>query len=217
MYYIYENQNNQRKTTMRLTVQLFLLSILVIACGTNQQKADKNDAINKDKSAVKPTTPAAAASEFGMWKIASYASNLGDNRNTYYITNSYAIWGTFTNSSNDKAELKVKFLVDKDTFCMKLLAYGRNPIKKGDENSYKIKIKSSTGDLLELTAKNVSDRLFITGVDSPKIVDLFNKGGLLTFFLVTDSKTDPATFIFNIDNPEGFSDAMKKLSTAGTN
>ena len=202
---------------MRLTVQLFLLSFLVIACGTSQQKAGKTDAVNKDKAAVNPAIPAAAASEFGMWKIASYASNLGDNRNTYYITNSYAIWGTFSNKDNDHAELKVKFLVDKDTFCMKLLAFGRNAIKKGDENSYKIKIKSNSVDILELTAKNVSDRLFITGVDSPKIIDLFNKGGLLTFFLVTDSKTDPATFVFNIDNPEGFSNAMKKLSTAGTN
>jgi len=188
-------------------VVLLIFSFSIMACGSKQPKQVQSETVKKDTVKVIPSP------EFGMWKIASYASNLGDNRNTYYVTNSYAIWGTFSDKDNDKAELKVKFLVDKETFCIKLLAFGRNTIKKGDENSYKIKIKSNSGDLLEFTAKNISDRLFITGGDSPKIIDLFNKGGMLSFYLITDSKKNPATFAFNIDSPQGLEGAMKKLST----
>ena len=69
--------------------------------------------------------------------------------------------GTFCNSTNDKAELKAKFLIDKETFCIKLMEYGNKTVKKGDESCYKIKITSEGNELAEFTAKNVSDRLFI--------------------------------------------------------
>jgi hypothetical protein len=147
-----------------------------------------------------------------MWKIAYYASNLGDSRDKAYITNSYAIWGTFSNNANDKAELKAKFMVDKETFCIKLLEYGTKAVKKGNENLYKIKVKTSTNEVFEFTAKNVSDRLFIKGTDSQRIIELFNKGGLISFYMVTDSKTDPATYSFTIDNPDGFEKALLKIS-----
>ena len=45
--------------------------------------------------------------------------------------------GTFSDASNDKAELKVKFVIDKETFCIKLLQYGTTVVKKGDETQYK--------------------------------------------------------------------------------
>ncbi|MCK9411887.1 MAG: hypothetical protein M0Q53_06275 [Prolixibacteraceae bacterium] len=157
------------------------------------------------------TVKTESASEFGMWKIASYASNLGNNRNTSYITNTFAIWGTFSDPNNDKAELKVKFVIDKETFCMKLLQYGTTPVKKGDETQYKIKIKSGTAEVADFTAKNVSDRLFIRSVDAQKIMDLFEKEGSLYFYLVTDSKSFPATYSFTIDNPIGFGNALKKI------
>jgi hypothetical protein len=191
---------------MKKFVTLLIFSVVLLACGPKQQKQAPADPIKKDSVKVAP------ANEYGMWKIAYYASNLGDSRDKAYITNSYAIWGTFSNNANDKAELKAKFMVDKETFCIKLLEYGTKAVKKGNENLYKIKVKTSTNEVFEFTAKNVSDRLFIKGTDSQRIIELFNKGGLISFYMVTDSKTDPATYSFTIDNPDGFEKALLKIS-----
>jgi hypothetical protein len=189
---------------------LIIFSVIVAACGSNQQKPGKTETV-KSETISADTIKKALANELGMWKIASYASNLGNNRNSSYITNSFAIWGTFTDNSNERAELKVKFVIDKETFCIKLLQYGTTPVKKGDENLYKISVKTSSGETTDFTAKNVSDRIFIKGSDAQKIESLFNLGGKISFYMVTDSKISPASYSFTVDGPHGFSEAMKKI------
>lgn len=191
---------------MRKFLTLIVFSTVIVACAPKQQKPAPKEPEKTDT--VKPVP----VNELGMWKIATYASNLGDKRNSAYMTNAYAIWGTFTDNENDRAELKVKFLIDKETFCIKLLAHGTQAVKKGDENLYKITVKSSMTEQIEFTAKNISDRIFIKSADSQKIIDLFNKGGVISFSLVSDSKTSPARYAFSIENPEGFGNALKKLS-----
>lgn len=191
---------------MKKFVFLLIFSVVIAACGTKQQKPVQTEPVKKDSVKTAP------ASEYGIWKIASYASNLGNNRNTSYITNSFAIWGTFSDPNNDKTELKVKFVIDKETFCIKLLQYGTTAVKKGDESQYKIKIKSGATEVADFTAKNVSDRLFIKSGDAQKIMELFEKGGSLFFYLTTDSKSSTATYSFTIDNPVGFGNAYKKIT-----
>ena len=191
---------------MKKFVIILIFSVVIAACGTKQQKPVQSEPVKKD------TVKTASASEYGIWKIASYASNLGNSRNTSYITNSFAIWGTFSNAGNDKAELKVKFVIDKETFCIKLLHYGTTVVKKGDETQYKIKIISNAIEVADFTARNVSDRLFIKSGDAQKIVELFEKGGSLFFYLVTDSKSSPACYSFTIDNPVGLGKALKKIT-----
>jgi hypothetical protein len=196
---------------MKKFINLLIFSVIVAACGSNQQKPGKTEAVKTGAISV-DTIKKTPANEIGMWKIASYASNLGNNRNRSYITNTFAIWGTFTDNSNDKAELKVKFVIDKETFCIKLLQYGTTPVKKGDESLYKISVKSSAGESIDFTAKNVSDRIFIKSSDSQKIETFFNDGGKISFYMVTDSKSSPASYSFTVDGPHGFSEAMKKIS-----
>lgn len=191
---------------MKKFAVILIFSVVIMACGTKQQKPVQSEPVQKD------TVKTAPASEYGIWKIASYASNLGNNKNTSYITNCYAIWGTFSNASNDKAELKAKFVIDKETFCIKLLQYGTTVVKKGDETQYKIKIISNAVEVADFTARNVSDRLFIKSGDAQKIVELFEKGGSLFFYLVTDSKSSPATYSFTVDNPIGLGKAIKKIT-----
>lgn len=191
---------------MKKFVFPLIFSVVIAACGTKQQKPVQSEPVKKDSVKTAPT------SEYGIWKIASYASNLGNNRNTSYITNCYAIWGTFSDASNDKAELKVKFVIDKETFCMKLLRYGTTPVKKGDETQYKIKIKSGVTEVADFSARNVSDRIFIKSGDAQKIVELFEKEDSIYFYMVTDSKSSPATYSFTIDNPAGLGKAIKKIT-----
>ena len=196
---------------MKKIIYLLFFSVIIMACGSKQQKITKKEPIKAlpVKTDTIKTTP---SNGLGIWKVLRYSGTIGNNRNSKYITNAYAIWGTFCNSTNDKAELKVKFLIDKETFCIKLMEFGNKVVKKGDESCYKIKITSEGNELAEFTAKNVSDRLFIVETDAKKLSDLFNKGGILSFLLVTDSKSNPSTYIFSIHNPEGFDNALKQLS-----
>ena len=203
---IFTSTNYQRPIRMRKFITIVIFSLVIVACAPKQQKPVLSEPIKTD--AVKSVP----ANEFGMWKIASYAGNLGDNRNSAYLTNTFAIWGSFSDNTNERAELKVKFLIDKETFSIKLLEHGTKTVKKGDENLYKITVKSNTNEQVEFTARNVSDRIFIKSADSQKIIDLFNKGGVISFSLVSDSKTSPARYSFAIDNPDGFGSALKKLS-----
>jgi hypothetical protein len=42
--------------------------------------------------------------------------------------------------------------------------------------------------------------------------ELFDKPVKIYFYMVTDSKSSPATYSFTIDNPVGFSAAYKKIN-----
>lgn len=195
---------------------LLILSVLILACQSRQKGAGKNGTGNsepgKTESVKVETVNKSQTTELGMWKIASYAGDLGDNKNSSYITNTYAIWGSYSNNNSSNTELKVKFLIDKVSFCFKMYEYGKKIVKKGDETFYTITIKSVGSEPIQITAKNVSDRIFINGPDSKKIIELFDKGSQITFSMVTDSKTAPASYAFTLDHPEGFSNALNKLS-----
>jgi hypothetical protein len=196
---------------MKKFIWFLIFSFIVAACGNNQQKQNP---IQPAKSEPKKTVQAqpTPVSELGMWKIASYAGDLGDNKNASYITNSLAVWGTYRNGSVENSEVKVKFLIDKVSFCIKLYEYGKKVVKKGDESGYKITVKTADSEPLLISAKNVSDRIFIAETDSKKIIEFFSKGSSITFSMVSDSKTNPSSYCFMIDNAAGFDNAMKKLS-----
>ncbi len=195
---------------MRKFIYLLIFSVIIVACGSRQPKNNKAEAKKPEivkTDSIKSNQP----TESGMWKIANYAGEVGDNKNSLYMTNALNIWGTSRNGTEDNSDLKVKFLVDKVSFCIKLYEYGGKIVKKGDESSYKITIKSAGNEVTEITARNVSDRLFINQSDAKKIGELFDKGGRIFFSLVNDSKTVPSTYTFTIENAEGFGNAYKKL------
>ena len=191
---------------MKILSIMLLAAALFTACGTGQPKVTKPEAAKKDT--VKTVPPA----DENMWKIASYAGQVGDSKNSSYVTNTYAIWGTYRRSSVDNTELKVKFLIDKVSFCIKLYEYGQKIVTKGDENVYRVSVKSGEGEPLQFMAKNVSDRIFINEADAKSIMDLFAKGEKVTFSMTTDSKSDPASYAFSLDHPGGLAETLAKVS-----
>lgn len=195
---------------------LLIITATFAGCGLNHQKPKKSNIKGTEtiKSETSDTTSLKTdqPDEMGMWKIASYATDLGDNKNSFYITNKYAVWGKYSNNSTDNDELKVKFVIDKVSFCIKLYEYGKKIVKKGDENSYKITIKSNGTESYQITARNATDRIFIQEIDSRKIIELFNKGIPVSFSLQSDSKTNPATYNFGLEHPEGINTAFKKIT-----
>lgn len=191
---------------MRQLFLVLLLPAFILACGTKQQKV-----VKPAETVLKDTVKAVPAPAENMWKMVSYSGQLGDSKNAFYITNSYAIWGTYKRSSVDNTELKVKFLIDRVSFCIKLYEYGQKIVTKGDETSYKVTVKQEVGEPLHITAKNVSDRIFINETDAKSIISLFEKGEKITFSMTNDSKTDPASYAFSIDHPKGLSEVVGKL------
>lgn len=195
---------------MKQLIFLLIISHFVIACGS-KQPSPKQSEINKSATVPAESIPKSVTQVTIMWKSASYAGDLGDNKNSAYITNTYAIWGTFSSSAAN-GELKVKFLIDKVSFCLKLYEYGKKIVKKGDESCYKVTIKSEGSEPLLISARNVSDRVFINEIDAKKIIELFNKGNPVSFSMVTDSKTAPSTYSFVLDHPGGFGEVLSNLS-----
>jgi hypothetical protein len=196
---------------MRQSIWLLIFALLIGACGSRQPKSNISDS---GKTGLDKNEPASVsqANDAVMWKIASYAGDLGDNKNSNYMTNASPIWGTYSNSAVDNSELKVKFLIDKVSFCVKLYEYGKKIVKKGDETSYNVTVKPEGNEEFQFTAKNVSDRIFINQSDAKKVIVLFDKGGKITFSMVNDSKTNPSSYAFVLDHPGGFSETLKKLS-----
>jgi hypothetical protein len=195
---------------MKKLVFLLILSVFLASCDSKQQKNVKAQN-GKTEIANGETNKVTSTVGECMWKIASYAGDLGDNKNATYLTNTFALWGSVKNDQTSNTELKVKFLIDKVSFCIKLYENGTKIVKKGDESLYKITIKSAGGEPYQISAKNVSDRIFINDLDAKKIIESFNKGGGITFTMVTDSKTAPSSYSFTLDHPEGFGDLYKKL------
>ena len=196
---------------MKQLICLLIFSVLIAACGSKQPKPNSTGQ-GMAEPAKSETPQANPANQPVMWKIASYAGELGDNKNSNYMTNAFAIWGTFKNSSGDNGEIKVKFLIDKVSFCIKLYEYGNKVVRKGDETVYHITLKSEGIEPVQFTAKNVSDRIFISQVDEKKLVELFDTGAKIVFSMVNDSKSNPTSYTFALDHPGKFSETFKELS-----
>jgi hypothetical protein len=196
---------------MRQFIWLLIFALLIGACGSRQPKSSNPES---GKTGLVKNEPAEVSqvNEAVMWKIASYAGDLGDNKNSNYMTNASPIWGTYSNSSVDHSELKVKFLIDKVSFCVKLYEYGKKIVKKGDETGYNVIVKTDGNEEFQFTAKNVSDRIFINESDAKKVIGWFDKGGKITFAMVNDSKTNPSSYVFALDHPGGFSETLKYIS-----
>ncbi len=196
---------------MRQLIFALIFSLFIAGCGSKQSKTTNLDA-NKMATVQSDSTKNPQSNATNMWKTVSYAGNLGDNKNSAYITNTYAIWGTYSKGAAENGELKVKFLIDRVSFCMKLYENGTKIVTKGDESSYRITIKPEGNEPLQLSARNVSDRVFISETDAKSIIELFNKGGRISFTLVNDSKTSLCTYSFALDHPEGFGIMLAKLT-----
>ena len=195
---------------MKQLIFILIFSLFVIACGS-RQPSKKQPEITKSASVQAESAAKNAASLLVMWKSAFYAGDLGDNKNSAYITNTYAIWGIYSNNTVGRGELKVKFLIDKVSFCLKLFEDGKKIVRKGDESSYKITVKSEGSEPLLMIAKNVSDRVFINEIDAKKIIALFDEGKQISFSMVTDSREMPSSYSFILEHPGGFSDVLSKL------
>jgi len=200
---------------MKKNIFLFLCIALIIgACESNQQKAHRIKLKMADSIRVQDSLKIVQATSLGMWQIGHYVDEFKEPTKSKYITNSEPIFGTFSNSASEGANLKVDIIVDEQSFLITLYEYaGNNPVKEGLEFGYDIKVKYGDNEIVELEASNYSNRLSLDLLDAKKLKEIVLKGGTIKFSIVERTKYSgsPDSYHFVIEDASGFTNAYKKL------
>ncbi len=154
-----------------------------------------------------------AISQKGIWITKFYVDDFGDPTKEKHITTSPDIFGFFSNSATENADLKVRFLIDNpESVAIMLFEYaGKNPVKSSIEYGYRIKVKSKDSEIIVLNAKNDSDRLILNKKDSKKLCDILSKGGRVEFSIIELSEYSTSSYKFAIDNADGFDEILQEL------
>lgn len=190
-----------------IAVVFFLLS-----CESAQQKVRRIELKKADSTRVADSLKIEKAASLGIWKLGNYVDEFGEPTKTKYIVNSSPIVGSFSNSVTEGSILLVKIMMDqKDTYIQLYEYAGSNPVKERGINSYKIKIKSCSDEIFELSAFNYSDRLSLDeGLMLRKILLKCDK---VQFLICEDTARDYALshYKFTIEDTGGLNNAIKRL------
>tara|TARA_B110000902_G_C14124220_1_gene519419 strand:- start:115 stop:942 length:828 start_codon:yes stop_codon:yes gene_type:complete len=151
----------------------------------------------------------------GIWIVTFYVDDFGEPTKNGYIKNEKYISGKFSNTATEDSELNVRFLISNpDDICIMLFEYaGNNPVKAYSPDIYKVLIKDSDGDKIELQAVNSSDRLCFNKSSSNKIHKILMKGGGVKFKII-ESDTPSTQYEFTIEKADRYENAYKKLVEA---
>lgn len=196
---------------------LVALTIILSSCGPSEEEAAKaakeaEEAVNAIFDELEKKEEAEPTDSLGIWKVVTYVDDFGDPTDEKYIGNKLRLTGTFSNSATEDSELHARFLVENESeICMMLYEYGGNNPVKGSSDTYKIKIKPSSGEPIELSAKNWSDRICFGPAHSKKLTDLMLAGGKLKFSIIETGGYSKSSYKFTIENADGFDQAMKEL------
>lgn len=209
---------------MRTIAIFYIILIFSVSCNTTKKRTPaeirKDDSISKVISdsinaMVAEKIRIAKENDFGVWQTGFYVDDFGEPTKKGYISNVPSFLGKFSNSATENADLTVRFLVSGPSdISIQLYEYaGKNPVKKGIEEGYKIKVKQDSIPPVILNANNYDDRLYINKQDSKKLNDMLIKGGNFKFSIVEISKYSSSSYFFEIPNATGYSKAMLKLQS----
>lgn len=177
--------------------------------------AQKEAEIQKKKEAEeKERIRLANINNTGMWEVRYYVDSFGEPTKKGYIANDNYIKGTFDNSATTNSELNVRFLItNSNDIAVKLYEYAGTTEVKGSYDyptSYFVYVKDVDGKEYSLNAENTSDRLEFNASDSLVLHKLFLKGKILKFYI--SEYKGSSKYNFNIDNPEWYENAYRKLT-----
>jgi hypothetical protein len=197
---------------MKNLLLFFIVVLLISSCTTNQQESNEYARI-ADSIRVADSIAMIEISIPDTWKISHYVDEFGEPTKQRFITNSKIILGTFSNSATENSDLVVKFLIDNpESISIQLFEYaGNNPVKKGIEEGYKIKIKPENSEPVVLEARNFSDRLSLNKANSKKLSDILLKGGRLLFSIIEVTEYSSASYKFEIPNAQGYDKILSEL------
>ena len=137
---------------MKKFVFLLIFSVVIAACGTGSKSQSSLNRFKRIQSKLlRPVNM-----EYGNCQLCQQSWK----QRKYLLHHQFIChWGTFSDASNDKAELKVKFVIDKDLLYQTTAIWHnggqerrRNPIQNQDYRRYRE---------VDFTA-----RMFLTGYSS---------------------------------------------------
>ena len=128
---------------------------------------------------------------FGYWKIAYYVDEFGDKTNEKYVRADLS--GTFSNTATNGSKLNVSFLIDSDSFDIKLFEYGDNLVKNSYSRSekYVVKVKADDGETITLSANMWSgnDRITFDRTSENQIMNIMKTAKQIKFFVYPSNWT----------------------------
>jgi hypothetical protein len=106
----------------------------------------------------------------------------------------------------------VDFLIGKNYISLMLYEYGSSRITGSVKypTKYVIGVKAQNGEVYRFSGENFSDRIMITTVDVPRLLELLSSGGMLKFN-ITQSDRPITNYNFIIPNGKGLLEAIEEL------
>lgn len=159
----------------------------------------------------------------GRWAIEYFVDDFGQETKKGYITTSYPIYGTFSNSATENSDLRVRFIIaNKKSVAIQLFEYnGNNPVK-GYDDDYRVLVQDKDGNQYKFRAYNNSDRIRFSNTvyygetmsDSEKMHDILLKGGNIKVKII-ESDWGKSQYFFEIYNADWYENAYIKLHGFG--
>lgn len=143
-----------------------------------------------------------------IWEERAYLDEFNMPTDEYYISNSSAIIGTFSNSATTDSLLEVYFfIIDGDTVVIRLIEYGSSVVKNSysSDKTYSVVMMDTYGERHSLigTLSSGADVLCFDRKDSRAIVRALRDEGTVRFAITEDER--PTTkYVFSIEDACGF-------------
>ena len=166
-------------------------------------------------SEAKAAAGAADPTNLGVWQIRYYVDEFNNPTTEGYITTKLYVEGTFSNSATTNSNLKVIWLIDKDSVAIKLLEYGRNVVKSSyDATSYSISMLDADGNKTSMTGTMYkgSDRIYIDSDFESIVLNALAKNGAVTFKITETGKYASSSYLFKMEDTSYFTNAYQQLN-----
>jgi hypothetical protein len=146
----------------------------------------------------------------GDWQIGYYVDDFGERTDEYFV--SMYLFGTFSNSATTNSELKVRFMIDKNSSRIQLYEYASDHPLKG-EGTIEFKIRDKDNKEYEIRAFN-SDygNTTVNDEDDKKLRKILLSGGSIKFIAEADRFGSPSIYKFTIKNADWFENAITKMT-----
>ena len=166
-------------------------------------------------SEAKAAAGAADPTDLGVWQIRYYVDEFNNPTTEGYITTKLYVEGTFSNSATTNSNLKVIWLIDKDSVAIKLLEYGRNVVKSYyDVTGYSISMLDADGNKTSMTGTMYkgSDRIYIDSDFESIVLNALAKNGAVTFKITETGKYASSSYLFKMEDTSYFTNAYQQLN-----
>lgn len=199
-----------------------LTLLFLLSCGGSSQKERENLKVEieglkselqkyKDKYGEFPILNPSKG-KFGIWKVDYYVDDFGEKTKEGYVKAD--LYGTFSNSATTNSDLRVEFVIDKESIRIQLYEYGGNHPIKG-EGFLSFKAKDKEGKVYNFKTYN-RDNGNNTVVDmdykfdDTTVRNLLLKGGEILFVGETGGRVS-SEYKFRIKNADYLSEAISHI------